>query len=463
MATPDPTDAPTIAALQARVAELEAANATLQAEASGSGPSPGPAAALESQRQPKHRARAALVVVCLVIGTLLLPVAAVTSWARVTLTDTDNFVATYAPLAHDPQVQAYVTSEVVQTIDSRVNIDQQVNNLVDGLTGVLTDRPAAVAALNALREPAADGVRSAITRATSQVVASDAFANVWEQALRLSHQGAVNALQGDPNAALVIDQNGLGVRLEPIIERVKQVLIERGFTLASSIPSVDKTIVLVQSSDFSRVQTLYRLVVALGMWLPFVAFAFLAAAVLLARRRVTVLIIAAALLGLAALLVLGGLVVGRFVVLASVPPTVVPNGVLRLFYDTATDRLGEVGLASLALAVVIIVVAWLAGPYATPRKLQGAYAGMASGLRRNAESHGLSTGRFGEWLARSQTWIRVAVAAIAVLILVFNRPLTPGMIIGTAVIAVIVLLVLNLLSRPATEPEPAVEPAPASG
>lgn len=462
MATPDPTDAQTIAALQARVAELEAANATLQAESTGPGPSPGPTVAAE-EPQPKHRLRAVAVVAFLVIGALLLPVAAVTSWARVVLTDTDGFVATYAPLARDPQVQAYITSEVVATIDERINIDQQVDDLVAGLTGVMEDRPAAVAALNALRQPAADGVRTAITRATSQVVASEAFASTWEEALRLSHQGAVNALQGDPNAALVITQEGLGVRLAPIIERVKQVLIERGFNLAASIPTVDRTIVLVQSSEFAKVQTLYRLVVALGTWLPFVAFAFLAAAVLLARRRVTVLIIAATLLGLAAVLILGSLVVGRLVVLASVPATVVPSGVLQLFYDTATDRLGEVAIAALALAVVIVVLAWFAGPYATPRKLQGAYAGMTDSLRRNAESHGLSTGRFGEWLARSQTWLRVAVGAIAVLVLVFNRPLTPGMIIGTAIIALIVILVLNLLSRPVTDRERMADPVPESG
>lgn len=444
MATPDPTDAQTIAALQSRIAELEATNAAPQPDSS----SPGPAAA----SRPRHRLRAAVVVVFLVTGALLLPIAAVTSWARVVLTDTDTFVATYAPLARDPQVQAYITNEVVTTIDNRVQIDQKVDELVAGLTPLMADRPAAVAALNALRQPAADGVRSAITRATSEVVASEAFASTWEEALRLSHQGAVNALEGDPNAALVINQEGLGIRLAPIVERVKQVLIDRGFDLAASIPPVDRTIVLVQSSEFATVQTLYRVVVALGTWLPVLAFALLAAAVLLARRRVTVLIIAATLLGLASVLVLGSLVIGRMVALASVPSTVVPNGVLQLFYDTATERLGEVAIAALALAVVIVVLAWFAGPYAVPRKLQGAYAGMTGSLRRSAEGHGLSTGRFGAWLARSQTWLRVAVAAVAVLVLVFNRPLTPGMIIGTAVLALIVILVLNLLSRPQLAP-----------
>lgn len=440
MGTTDPAGAQSIAALQTRVAELEAANAALSAETSRSTASPPP--------EPKQRLRAVIVVVFLVTGTLLLPVAAVAGWARGVLTDTDAFVATFAPLGEDPLVQAYVTDQVVTEIDRRVGIEEQVDQLVAGLAPLMQDRPAAVTALNALRQPAADGIRSAITRVTSEFVTSDRFASAWEQTLRLSHQGAVNALQGDPNAALSITDEGLGIRLGPIIERVTQVLTERGFTLAASIPAVDRTIVLVPSTEFVRLQALYRAAVALGTWLPVLALAALAAAVLLARRRVTVLITAAILLGLASLIVLGGLAVGRMVTLSVVPSSVVPGDVVRLFYDTATNRLAEVAIAAVALAVVIAVIAWFAGPSSTPKKLRGVYADMTDTIRGRAEGHELSTGRFGEWLWRSRTWLRFGIGVIAVLYLLFNRPLTPGMVAGTAIVALIGILALNMLSRP---------------
>ena len=80
MSTDPPED------LQARVAALEAENAALRSGPTGSGPRP-------------RRSRAVLAVVLIVLGVMLAPVAVVTGWAKWTLTDTDRFVATYAPLA----------------------------------------------------------------------------------------------------------------------------------------------------------------------------------------------------------------------------------------------------------------------------------------------------------------------------------------------------------------------------
>ncbi len=43
----------------------------------------------------------------------------------------------------------------------------------------------------------------------------------------------------------------------------------------------------------------------------------------------------------------------------------------------------------------------------------------------------------------------VAVGLVAALVLVFNRPLSAGLVIGTAITSLVVLLVLSLLERPA--------------
>src|SRR5689334_1909638 len=108
------------AALQARVTALEAENAALRSTPVRSG-------------RPARRSRAVVAVVLILLGILLAPVALVTGWAKWTLTDTDRFVATYAPLSSSPEVQAYVVDQVMAAVDDRVNLDDLTQELVDGL------------------------------------------------------------------------------------------------------------------------------------------------------------------------------------------------------------------------------------------------------------------------------------------------------------------------------------------
>ncbi|HQF54875.1 MAG TPA: hypothetical protein PK208_07145, partial [Fibrobacteria bacterium] len=51
--------------------------------------------------------------------------------AKVTLTDTDAFVATYAPVIRDPAMQAYLTDQVSGAIVQQLKVEQLVGDLVD--------------------------------------------------------------------------------------------------------------------------------------------------------------------------------------------------------------------------------------------------------------------------------------------------------------------------------------------
>jgi hypothetical protein len=65
-----------------------------------------------------------------------------------------------------------------------------------------------------------------------------AFADVWaHRRWRASHRAFVAAVQGDPDAALAIGGDGtISVQLGPIIETVKDRLVEQGVGFAANIP-----------------------------------------------------------------------------------------------------------------------------------------------------------------------------------------------------------------------------------
>lgn len=452
-----------------RIAQLESENAELR-ETIENGPTQplppldGTAAGALTTAPRKHTrswAWTLLAAVLILIGALLAPVAVVSSWAKVQLTDTDAFVAAYAPLANDPGVQSFITNETMDVIQENVDVPAITSQVVDGITSLGTG-PAATRALEALKGPAAQGILSLMRSTVDGFVRSDAFAQVWQEALRTSHAQLVATMQNDPKAAIAVGSDGsVGVQLGPIIDRAKEILVKQGLTFASQIPSVDRTITIAQNSSLPTIQLFYGVAVAAGAWLPWVVLLFLAAGVVVARRRALALVWAAVALAVSMAIIVAGIAIGRLVFVGSVSPSLIPAGVARTVFDTLTTAMKDTGVAVLVLAIVVAIVAWYSGPFGVPRKLRGFFGSGVVWVRDAAERHGITTGRTGEWIYAQRALLRAAVAVIAAAIVLFVRPLTPGLIIWTLVIAALVVAILELVQRPViTVPETADDETP---
>ena len=447
--------------LRERLATLEAENSTLRAQLDVH-PSAAQDAGASSHRS-RGRGWTVLAAVLIVLGCLMAPLAVVSGWAKTTLTDTDNFVATYAPLARDPEVQQFVIDQATAAINQNIGIEQLTSDVLDGIKALGT-RPAASAALDALKGPATQGIQTVIRNGVTEFVTSETFAQSWERALRLSHTQLLATLRNDPQALIVAQSDGtVGIQLGPIVEDVKAALLARDLSIASRIPPVNRTIPIAQSDQIPAIQTAYLAVVAIGSWLPWVALIFLTAGVLVARRRSVALVWAAAGLGLSMLLLVLGFTIGRNLLLTAVPPATVPTGVSTLFYDTATAAMKDTAVIGVVLAVAIAVVAWFAGPFKAPRRLRGFYTDGLASLRRNADQHGVTTGRVGNWVYAQRRVLHVIIALAASAAIILLRPLSVPDIVGTLVVAVIALIIVSVVERPepATAPEPVPEPAAA--
>jgi hypothetical protein len=439
---------PTNTELLQRIAALEEENAALRMQSGDPSIDTVPIAPLPPTKRPRSWAWTLLATVLIVLGAILAPVAVVASWAKVQLTDTDSFVATYAPLAHDPGVQAFVTDEAVKAVQDNVDIDQLTSQVIDGITDLGTG-PVATKALESLKGPLAQGVESLLRSTVQRFVASDAFAQVWQQALRTSHDQLIATMQNDPKAAITVGSDGsVGIQLAPIIDRVKQLLLDQGVTFAAQIPSVDRTITVAQNSSIPTLQLFYGLAVAAGAWLPWVAIGLLALGVVVARRRALALIWAAVALGLAMGITLAAIGIGRLVFVSSVSPSLVPSGLAQTLFSTVTDAMIATAVAVLVLAIAVAVVGWFSGPFAVPRRLRGFFGDGVAWVRQSAERHGITTGRAGEWMYAQRTLLRAAVAVIAAAVVLFVRPLTPALIIWTLVLAALVVAILELVQRP---------------
>lgn len=442
------------AELEARIAALEAENAALRADrvAGSDVEERADAAASVEGRPPRRRwGRTAAAVVLVVVGLLLAPVAVISAWARLELVDTERFVATFAPLAEDPAVQAYIGDQVTAAIEEQVDIPGLTADLFDGLEA-LDLPPRAETALGLLEAPATQGLQSLVSGIVDRVVESPAFADVWATALRASHRQFVAAIQGDPDAALSIGGDGtISVQLGPIIEAVKNRLLEAGVGFASAIPEVDRSIVVAQDNAFVLVQTVYTLAVAAGTWIPWIALLLLIAGVLVAKRRSTALVWTAGGLALSMLILGSGVGIGRAFFIGAVSPSVMPSDTATALYDGLVELMLSTILALFVLSLFVAVIAWLSGPWRPARATRGLFHAGFSSIRRAAGAHGVTTGSFGIGLDRWRVAAYVVIAVVASIVVLLNRPVTVSFVVWTVIIALLAVALVELLRRPADE------------
>ncbi|WP_221583891.1 hypothetical protein [Microbacterium sp. G2-8] len=429
--------------LRRRLAALEQENAELRAP--------------EKPAARHGRGRTVFAVALIAIGLMLAPVAALGTWARMQLVDTDQFVATFAPLAEDPDVQAYVADEVTVAINAQVDTDELIGNVFDGVRD-LGLPPRADAALGLLEAPAAQGVQSLISDAVGQVVASPAFADVWESALRVTHERAIAIIQGDPAAALQLAEDGtLSLQLDVVVEKVKEELADRDIGIAEMIPEIDREIPILQADALVLVRTIYTVAVAAGFWLPWVVLALLIAGVSIARRPLRALTWTSGLFAVAFALLATGIGIGRVFFIGAVSPSIMPAATASALFAQLTLLLQSTAVALAVLGVFVAIGSWLAGSTRPARALRTATSNGTSALRAAGDRHGLSTGRFGELVERGRSVILIAVAAIGVLLLFANRPPTMGGVIGVVVGVAVVFAVVELVRRPVTPADSGAE------
>jgi hypothetical protein len=430
-----------VARLNARIAVLESE----LSEARSAQP-PGPPGRPTRQREGRERWRTIVAGVLITLACLLAPLSVLAVWSSTTVSDPNRYVETVAPLAKDPDVQAAVTDAVTRQVFTYVDVSALTTQLLDrlqqqGLSPRLADQ------LQALGPPISNGVQGFVHNEVAKVVASPAFATAWTEANRVAHQQMVNVLSGRQGGAVSAKNGAVTVNLGPFIQQLKERLVAQGFTVAANIPVVNTSFTVFQSQDVTKVQGAYRLLNALGTWLPILALVLLAIGVYVAKSHRRALLAAA--LGVAGgMLLLGvALAVVRPLYLGSVPPQV-PHDAAASIYDTLVRFLRVSLRAVLAAALVVAAAAFLTGGTVTAVRTREGISHGIGWLRGGAESAGMRTGRVGTWVYGHKRLLRILVVVAAALALTLWPSPTAGVVLLLVVLMLVCLAVVEFLGRP---------------
>ncbi|MET9617370.1 hypothetical protein [Kitasatospora indigofera] len=298
----------------------------------------------------------------LVLIASVLPLLAVIAvWAHDEVTDTDRFVASMAPLARNPDVQNALANRLTAAAIDQIDVKAVVNDLSSAAAGQGVP-PRLAQLLGGLTGSAGERPHQPRAQRRRAVVTSDAFATVWETALRGGHAGMVKALTGQGGGTVQLKNDEVTVDIGPAVERVKAQLVDAGFGPASKIPAVHTDFVVFSSPDLAKVESGFRLLEVLGNWMPVVVVLVAAAGVLTAFNRRRALIGAGLGIGAAMLLLGIALAVFRAYFLDHLPADASPTAAAAVYDDALVTYLRRAVRVVGVLAVVVALGAFLIGP-----------------------------------------------------------------------------------------------------
>ncbi|MFD6288508.1 hypothetical protein [Streptomyces sp. NPDC060205] len=376
--------------------------------------------------------------VLLLVALLLAPLAVVSAWVQDTVSDTDRYVETVAPLASDPAVQKVVINRLTARVVEQVDVEA----VTASLTKVLADAdapPRVVAGAEALNGPLTSAVRTVVRRNVERVVTSDLFQQVWEGANRRAHAAVLRMLTGERKGALRATDDAVELDIGAVVDQVRERLVDQGFERAALIPDSDRTVTLFRTAELARAQDAMRVLNIVGTWLPVLTIALAALAVWTAPGHRLMLLITAVGIGLMMVALLIALLAVRRVYLDTVPVATLPPDAAAAVFDTFVRFLRDSTRTLLVVAVITALAAYLYGPGRVAVGLRNGVRRGAGAAGRGLSRAGMRVGPVGRGLAARRSWVTgTVIGAGALALVLWNHP-TVG---SVALVLVLVLVAL---------------------
>ena len=294
------------------------------------------------------RRRRILVWAMLVLATVIALVSILTLFVDRQMLDNNEWRNASADVIENDQVQqglaVYLVDQLYKNVDVTAELEQELPPQLKSLAPQISAT---------LRRPAESAAAAVLARPRVQAL----FGN----ASGVAHEKLVNVLENKTGHGITTGNGVVTLNVKELLRQVTATLGLPGKAVAK-IPDEKAQLVLLKSDQLSTAQTGVQILKALSAWLLVVMVGLYAGAVYLARgeRRVFLRRTGWALVVVGLLVVIIRKRLGNYIVdqLASSDY----KGTVHSSYLVWTQILNEIGWATFAYGVVLVVCAILAGP-----------------------------------------------------------------------------------------------------
>ncbi len=378
-----------------------------------------------------------------VLASLLIPVSVISVWAIRTVTVTDKYVATMAPLARNQVIVDHLAQKATDELFSTHYVQDQV-------TSALPPKAKPIV------QPLVNQLQGYIYQLALRVFESPKFAQLWDTLNRRSHQAVIDVLTGKQSPLTQKLEKGgkIVVNVSPALNNIISAADAHGIPYFNPLKSVlsksnTLSVAIVSKDQVSKFSGWFNLIVTLKWAIPIIALALGILAVVLALERRKTLLRLAVGVGLVTLLLLAGISLGRVTFLNQVSGHSFNRQVAAAVWDTVLRYLKTDLRWTLLVAVLVGLGCWLAGParYAVWIRSTVARGGrwvaaqartLRAGAGRAAAGSDAAR-RSGAWVLEHVNGLRIVGVVVAALFVVFGGDLT-----GWSLLVILLLLAAYL-------------------
>jgi hypothetical protein len=408
-----------------------------------------PAAQTKTKTRRGHLPRRISAWVLVVLASILIPMSVVSVWAIQTVTNTDQYVNTMAPLARNPVIVDHLAARATDALFSTHLVQNKV-------TEALPKKAKPLVA------PIVSEVQTYVEGLAVKVFSSPQFGRLWDTLNRHSHDAVINILTGKetPLQKKLAKGGQIALNLSPALNNLISSANSHGVTLFNPLRSIANgntlSFTVVSKQQVSKFSGLFNLIVKLKWAIPIIALVLAILAVILAMEHRKTLVRLAIGVALVTLLLLAGLSLGRVTFLNQAAGGGFNRQAAAAVWDTVLRFLKADLRWALLASVLVALGAWLGGParYAVWIRSTCAKGGRWVG----AQAHELSSGagraaaesgrvrRSGGWIVEHIGGLRIVGVIVAGLFLVFGGNLTGWSLLVIVIVLAVYLGLLQLVA-----------------
>ena len=388
--------------------------------------------------------------VLIVLASLLIPVSVISVWAIRTVTNTDQYVATMAPLARNP---AIVDNLATKTTDLLFSSHVVRNKVEDALP----------AKAKTIVTPIVNQLHSYAYGLALKFFESPKFGQLWDSLNRHTHDAVVAVLTGKQSALTQkIEKNGaIALNLTPAVNQVIDKANSRGITVFNPLKAVFATgdnlgLTVVSKDQVAKFSGWFNVIVKFKWIVPVVSLVLAALGILIAVQRRKTLLRMAIGVSLVTLVILAGISLGRVSFLNGAAKHHLDTGVAGALWDTLLAYLKTDLRWTVLIAVLVAFVAWVVGPAryavwvrstcAKGGRWVGAQASQLSDRSGQAAAGSQRARRTGGWILEHLNGLRIVGLVVVGLIVVFGGNFTGWGLLVIAIVLAVYLALLQLVA-----------------
>jgi len=396
-----------------------------------------------------RRTRGITAWVLVVLASLLIPVSVISVWAIRTVTNTDQYVATMAPLARNQVIVDHLAQRATDELFSTHIVQNKV-------TAALPPKAKPIVA------PIVSEVHNYVYGLALKVFESPKFGQLWDFLNRHTHDAVVDVLTGKQSKLTQKLEKGGGivVNVTPALNNLINEANAKGVTLFNPLKAVlakgnSLGVTVVSKSQVSQFTALFNVIVTLKWAIPVIALVLAALGIIIAVDHRKTLLRMAIGVALVTMLLLAGLSLGRVTFINQAGHTF-NRQVAASVWDTVLRFLKSDLRWMLLFSVLVALGSWLAGPARYAVWIRSTCA--KGGRWVAAQAHELTSGagraaagsdrtrRTGGWILEHLNGLRILGVVVAALFLVFGGNLTGWSLLIIVIVLAVYLGLLQLVA-----------------